>query len=182
MKAWQDGRVDFFGVNNTFNDFPLKAWIACDPKWHDHYGAVSGSFDKWHWDESICRKYGYNHISGRWGDGLSTDPAYIHYGHSSGYQALNLAYHYGYRRIYLAGFDMSYSSGRHYFDNLSDADGEYPENLRMWSEFDKPRVEKGEYQKYSLFQCYETVVEQSACEIFNMTKGSAFKGFPFAHP
>jgi len=107
LLRWRaENKVRLFGVNNTFNDFPLDVWIACDPKWHEHYGQVEGDFDKWHWDKGICEKYGYQHIEGRWGDGLSTDKSYIHYGHSSGYQALGLAAHYGHKEVYLAGFDM----------------------------------------------------------------------------
>lgn len=183
LKLRAENKIRLYGVNNTFNDFPLDVWIACDPAWHDHYGKVKGDFEKWHWDLSICNRFGYKHIEGRWEDGLSTDPSYINYGHSSGYQALGLAYHYGHREIYLAGFDMSYSAGpRHYFDSLSGDCGEYPEALRKFSDMDKPRVPKGECKSYSLFQYYESVVEQNPCEIYNMTFDSAFKGFPFKWP
>lgn len=103
-----------FGVNNTYMDFDLDVWIACDPKWHDIYSPAKGNFDKWHWDKQICEKYGYKYIEGRWGngpnrcDGLSKDKNWIAYGHSSGFQALGLAVHYGARSIYLAGYDMHY--------------------------------------------------------------------------
>lgn len=170
MMLWRRNEIDFFGVNNTFKDFPLKAWIACDPAWHHHFGKIEGDFDKWHWDKEICRKYGYEYIEGRWGDGLSTDKSYIHYGHSSGYQALNLAVHYGYTSIYLAGYDMRYDLGaRHYFDGLSPDAGEYPEKLRKYSTFD------------GLIKCYETIAVQKdlPCKIYNMTEGSALRGFEF---
>lgn len=129
-----------FGMNNVYQDFPLDCWIACDPKWHAHYGQVEGDFDKWHWDADICARYGYRFIEGRWFDGLSTDPSWISLGHSSGWQALNLAVHYGCDPILLVGFDMQYPKGqpRHYFDALSDKAGEYPEALRKWSLFAKP--------------------------------------------
>lgn len=171
--------VKVFGINNTFNDFPLDYWIACDPAWHRHYGQTKGSFRKFHWDRGICDQYGYEYIEGVWGDGLSMDPNRIHLGHSSGYQALNIAYHLGYRDIYLAGYDMRYSGPRHYFDDLSGDVGEYPSDIRKFSDFDKPRVKKGNPQAYSLFQCYETVAEQNPCNIYNMTKDSALRCFEF---
>lgn len=173
-------KVRLFGVNNTYMDFPLDVWIACDPQWHDHYGQVYGTFDKWHWDKSICDKYGYQYIEGRWEDGLSRDPKAIHYGHSSGYQALNLAVLYGCPSVYMCGFDMHYSGSRHYFDGLSESSGEYPVRLRKYSDFDKPRVDKGNCRAYSLFQYYESAAEQKGLPpIINATEGSALTCFPF---
>lgn len=157
-----------FGVNNTFEDFPLDVWCACDPKWHEIYSPVKGNFDKWHWDKSICKKYGYKHIEGRWSDGLSTSKRYIHYGHSSGYQALGLAVHYGCTEFYLCGYDMSYDGGRHYFEGLSDMDGEYPKPLRKHSTFE------------GLIKQYETIPKVNPdLKIYNCTKDSALTCFPF---
>ena len=163
----EQNRIQIFGINNTYNDFPIDVWIACDTTWHEHFGQIVGDFDKWHWDKGVCAKYGYRYIEGRWGPGLSTDPAYIYYGHSSGYQALGLAYHYGHREIYLAGYDMSYSGQRHYFDGLSDRAGEYPEKLRKYSTFD------------GLIKTYQTIADQNPCSIYNITKDSGLKCFPY---
>lgn len=157
-----------FGVNNTYLDFGIDVWVACDPQWHEEYSPVFGDFDKWHWDKGICDKYGYKYIEGRWGDGLSTDRSYIHYGHSSGYQALNLALHYGANEIYLCGYDMRYEGRRHYFDGLSGEDGEYPERLRKYSTFD------------GLIKQYETIPRVNPdLKIFNCTKDSALTCFPY---
>lgn len=160
-----------FGVNNTYMDFDLDVWIACDPKWHKLCSPVLGHFDKWHWDKSICDRYGYEHIAGIWEDGLSTDKSYIHYGHSSGYQALNLAVHYGASEIYLAGYDMSYKvPKRHYFSGLSGQDGEYPKPLRKHSTFD------------GLVKCYETIAKQKGLpKIYNATRDSALSCFEFKY-
>lgn len=160
-----------FGVNNVFRDIQPHVWIACDPKWHEIYSPVSGDFDKWHWDVDICKKHGYQHIEGRWGDGLSTDPAYIHYGHSSGYQALGLAVHYGAKTVLLVGYDMHYDAEkRHYFDDLSNDAGEYPQGLRKYSNF------KG------LIGCYETIAAQKdRPEIINCTPESAMTCFPMGN-
>jgi hypothetical protein len=154
-----------FGINNTYNDFTLDVWTACDPQWWAHYGheAKDIDADRWHWDRDICARYDAMHIEGRWADGLSTDPRYIHYGHSSGYQALNLAVLYGCDPILLVGFDMHYNGEqRHYFDGLSNDVGEYPQPLRKWSTFD------------GLLKCYETIARQPGLpQIINCTPGSA---------
>ena len=171
-----------FGINNTFNDFWLDVWIACDPAWHEQYGKIDlPDCDQWHWDEGICTKNGYNHIPGVWADGLSLNPDFIHYGHSSGYQALNLAVLYGCSEILLCGFDMHYNAGkRHYFDNLDDDAGEYPAALRKFSTFG------------GLLKCYETIAQQWYVDypsteklrpglpaIYNCTEDSALTCFPF---
>lgn len=166
------GRVRLFGMNCTYQDFPvLDGFIACDPKWWDTYGhdfrERHPDTPAWHWDRDVARKYRVQFIEGRWGDGLSTDPSFIHYGHSSGYQAIGLAVHHGCEPIVLAGFDMRYEGRRHYFSGLSDTPGEYPEHLRKFSTFD------------GLLKCYETIVRQpDRPVIVNATPGSALKGFP----
>ncbi len=149
---------------NTFKDFLVDAWIACDPAWHKHYGQVRGGFRKYHWDANICRDNKYIHIPGIWADGLSDNPECIHYGHSSSYQALGIAVLLGCGPIYLAGFDMKYEGKRHYFSELSDKPGEYPEHLRKQSAFD------------GLIKQFETIVHG---DIFNVTEGSALNHFPF---
>lgn len=165
----KDQEYMIFGVNNTYEDFPLDVWIACDPQWHDFYSPVDDDFDKWHWDKSICDKYGYKYIRGEWGDGLSTDRNYIHYGHSSSYQALNLAVHYGAGEFYLCGFDMKYQvNKRHYFYGLSDIAGEYPKKLRKYSTFE------------GLIRQYETIPKVNPdLKIYNCTKDSGLKCFPY---
>lgn len=170
MRAAQRRGAKLFGVNNTWRDFDLDCWIACDPAWHAVYSPVRLDCDQWHWDSDVCRRHGYRYIEGRWGDGLSRDKKFIHYGHSSGYQALNLAMHYGCDPILLAGFDMQYAERRHYFDGLSDQAGEYPAQLRKFSTFD------------GLIRCYETIaMQQGLPRIINCTPGSALTCFPFGN-
>ena len=172
-----------FGCNDTFRDFDLDVWLACDPKWHAKRGPISLPCDQWHWDKAICERGGYRYIEGRWFDGLSTDPSWISYGHSSGWQLLNLAVHYitwglAEPPILLVGYDMTYRKGepRHYFKGLSDTDGEYDGELRKWSLFDKP-------DGTGLLYDYQHIAKQ--CErgeippIINCTPRSAMQWFPF---
>jgi len=164
-----------FGCNNTFEDFALDCWLACDPLWHEHYGKVEGPFDKWHWSQEICDKYGYKHVAGIWFDGLwMADKSKISLGHCSGHQLLNLAANqYGCDPILLVGHDFKYEAGkpRHYF-NLSDVAGEYPPELRKWSQFKKP-------DGNDLMATYKKIANQEGRpEIVNCTPGSALKHFP----
>lgn len=172
-----DGKVMLFGMNNSYKDFDLDVWLACDPKWHEVNGQVTLDCDQWHWDKGICEKYGYKHIPGLWLPGLSTDPDYISFGHSSGWQCLNLAaVQYRCEMVLLCGYDMTYREGekRHYFTGLSNVDGEYPEPLRKWSLFDKP-------DKTGLLYDYAHIADQcrrgEVCPIVNCTENSAMSCF-----
>lgn len=170
-----------FGVNNVYQIAKINALLSCNKEWWDYYWPrdmrlQSGRFDKWTWHKPTAEKYGLKHVAGAWGDGLSTDAGYIHYGHSSGYQVINLAYHYGFRELILLGYDMRYPPGydksqkkpggaRHYF-------GEYPEQLQHW-----PKVgQNGEFT--GLLECYRTIdPKKYGMRIINCSPGSALDFF-----
>lgn len=161
-----------FGINNTYRDFDLDVHTACDPAWWAIYGDEVRSLriTSYTWDREVARQFGVTWIEGRWGDGLSTDPSYIHYGHSSSYQALGLARHYGCDPILLVGFDMAYNGKRHYFEGLSDEPGEYPPALRKWSPFE------------GLIKCFGSIADQPGLpRIINCTPNSQLKAFEFGH-
>lgn len=176
-----DSGLPLFGCNNTYQACNLTALLACNPEWWAHYWPRdarlrSGGFDKWTWHAETAQHYGLRHIRGEWGDGLSTNPEVIHYGHSSGYQLINLAYHYGVREMILMGYDLRYPPGynreqrdpggaRHFF-------GEYPRELEHW-----PRVgPNGEMS--GLLDCYRTIKPaEYGLRIVNATPGSALDFF-----
>ena len=169
-----------FGCNNTFQDFDLDVWLACDPTWHKHYGQVAGDFDKWHWSTEICTKYNYTYIEGVWHDGLwMQDASKISLNHCSGAQLLNLACNqYQCGTVLLVGHDFTYREGepRHYFVDLSDQCGEYPPNLRKFSLFDK----KG--QGDDLLAVYKRIAATPGLpEIINCTPNSALPWFPMGN-
>jgi len=177
----QHKRIRVCGMNNTWQHYAgvMDMFTACDPQWWETYGHEFQAWREsaavrpqaWHWDPAVAGRWKLRFIPGRWGDGLSLDPAYIHYGHSSSYQLINLAVLHGCTRLLLLGFDMKYGSGpRHYFNDLSDDAGEYPPHLRKWSSFT------------GLLGCYKTIADQQektkAFEIINCTPGSAMPWFP----
>ena len=184
-----------FGPNNTHKDFQLDIWLACDPTWHSMYSPVSLDCDMWHWDKPICKKYGYRYVEGVWmvdgkayprseytrppglaGGLWMDDKSRISLNHCSGAQLLNLAVNqYECDPVLLVGHDFKYEQGqpRHYFSDLSDVAGEYPEPLRKWSLFDK----KG--QGDDLLAVYKRISETPGLpEIINCTPGSALPWFP----
>ena len=92
-------------MNNTWERAPwADALYACDDNWWQHYQpAFKG--ERWTQSERAA-EYGARRCPGRTGYVLSQNPAFIHFGGNSGFQAVNLAYHMGAARIVLAGFDM----------------------------------------------------------------------------
>lgn len=65
--------------------------------------------------------------------GLNRSPMRIHYGNNSGYQAINLAYHWGARRMLLLGFDCRGHAGKmHWFGNHPKPLRNEPSNFEKW--------------------------------------------------
>lgn len=177
--------LPLFGCNNTYQLFDLTAHLACNPEWWAHYFPIDerlrGGFDKWTWHKETADKYGIKYIRGEWGDSLSTNPEVIHYGHSSGYQLMGIAYHYGVREMILVGYDLKYPAGynghtreaggeRHYF-------GEYPPALQHWTKYNiGPNGELN-----GLLDCYRTIdCGALGLRIINCSAGSALDFFETA--
>lgn len=171
-----------FGCNLTYQFLSLNVLLACNKEFWDFYWPRdellrSGSFSKWTWDKPTADRYGLSHIRGEWGDGLSTDPKVIHYGHSSGYQLVNLALHYGVTEFVLIGYDLRYPKGydragrkavqRHFWEG-----GEYPPELQHW-----PQV-ADDGSMTGLLDCYRTInPEDYGIRIINCSQGSALDFF-----
>jgi len=178
--------LPIFGCNNTYQVVTLTALLACNIEWWDYYwprdpALRAGDFEKWTWDRATADRYGICYIRGEWGAGLSRDPAVIHYGHSSGYQLIGLAYHYGVREMILCGYDLRFPRGyngqeriaggnRHYF-------GEYPPQLQHWTKFNiGPNGELN-----GLLDCYRTIHPADyGLRIINCSPGSALDFFETA--
>jgi hypothetical protein len=175
--------LPIFGCNNSYQVAPLTALLACNPEWWDYYWPKDESlrraeFTKWTWDKPTADKYGLAYVRGEWGDGLSTDPDVIHYGHSSGYQLINLALHYGVTEFVLIGYDLRYPAGydgrkqvtggdRHYF-------GEYPKELQHWTKFNMG----GGGELNGLLKCYRTINPADyGIRIINCSPGTALDFF-----
>lgn len=69
----------------------------------------------WTQDEGAAKKHGINAIVGIHMPGLSTQQGIIHFGNNSGYQAMNLAFLWGARRILLLGFDCKRGKNSHHW-------------------------------------------------------------------
>lgn len=183
-EARRRDRCRLFGINCTYRTFgQLDVHTACNIEWWDTYGEEFRGYrggrpvDAYHWDAACATRYGIQWMPGRWGLGLSTDPDYIHLGHSSGVQALNLALHARCDPIILVGFELTEQPGqpRHYFRDLSDVPGEYPPHLRHY-----PKLSNGHE---GLLPIYTEIAGQARTltgfpRIINATPGGKLEAFP----
>lgn len=108
------GRAKVMAINDSWRMAPwADALYAADPEWWKYHGGVPDfAGQKWTQSKEAADKWGLFWIPGKRLDGLSLDPRLIHYGSNSGYQALNLAIHFGARRIILLGYDMQQTGGK----------------------------------------------------------------------
>lgn len=186
-RGQEQGEWSVFGMNHIWRDFPtLDGFLACNPEYYDaqwECGLKNIRAEKWTWDAKTADKYGIRYIQGKWADGFSRDPGVIHYGHSSGFQLPQIAYHAGFRRLLLCGYDMRYaadydgknqrigSTPRHYFGEYED------EQLSHW-----PSVKVKDGVFVELIEQFERVkLLNPDVEIINCSPGSALRCFPFGN-
>lgn len=165
------GRCQVLAVNNAYQLAPWADWLyACDNRWWETYHAdVANRFEGECWTQSpdAARDFGLQHVrmapvSTRH-ERLSTTPGVIHGGYNGGYQAVNLALHFGATRILLVGYDMRVVAGRHHF----------------FGEYREPTLARTrEYERWA--RAYDSIRPADyGLEIINCTPGSAIKAFPF---
>lgn len=184
------GKCRVFTINNAYElaDFSDVHYSGDGSWWQLYYPRREDlrrlSAHKYTWYPEVARRFGIRYISGRLkSTGLSFDPSVIHI-NGSGPSSINLAMHYGIKKLLLIGHDMRYasdydgrnkiigSSPRHYFS-------EYPEPLRQW-----PKVgvgESGPGHLDCLIKVYENMVadlKKAGIEVINCTPGSALRLFP----
>lgn len=168
-------------VSDAYRLLPFADVLySCDARWWDHHQNCGGfAGEKWssHDDkgnrkEVQQQKFGLRLVRGApgtTGTGKNTqhrfsdDPEVIHYGGNSGFQAVNLAIHFGAARIVLVGFDMRMAKGKvHFF-------GSHPKGLPNTTNF------------ASFAARFEQAARSlpSGIEIVNGTPGSALKCFSF---
>lgn len=97
---------------------------ACDYAWWKlHFDAVKFKGERWTQDLKAYREFGVSWVLGSSKHGLGVDC--VHFGGNSGYQAINLAFLWGAKRIVLLGFDAKPVNGKdHWF-------GQHPKGLKQ---------------------------------------------------
>lgn len=138
---------------------------ACDLKfWERYHDEIDFPGARYTQDKTAAARYGLNWVEGRInGIGLCRDPGAIHTGQNSGYQAINLAYHLGARRIALLGYDLQLTGGKtHWF-------GDHPRGLS------NPRAVSSWVKNFTPLA---EDLEAEGVEVINCTRETALDCFP----
>ncbi len=157
-------------VNDTYRLAPwADALYATDAEWwrrHDGVPSFTGakwSLDHPNWATLQNRYPDIGLLSDTGHDGLELEPSGIRSGKNSGYAAINLAVHYGARRVLLLGYDMQARDGRQHF-------------------FGDHAWRRGHQSPFALFlRTYDTLVDplrSAGVEVINCTPDTALRCFP----
>lgn len=113
-------------------------------------------------NQIAANRFGLNWIRSQVGRGLSTDNTCINQGCNSGYQAINLAYHLGVKKIVLIGFDMQHDGKKmHWFGNHPHGMNN-PGSIATW---------------VPLFDSLAADLKEKGVEVVNATGKTALKCF-----
>lgn len=153
-------------VNNSWKLAPwADAMFAGDLQWWDRYGDEVRGFrgERWTRDEAAALRFRLRLVRLRNGTGLCRDDGHIHAGGNSGYQAINLAYHFGARQIVLLGFDMHRNAGGHWHEEHEGMLSAPETHLPVW--------------RHS-FEALAFDLQAQGVEVVNATQGTALTAFP----
>ena len=154
-------------VNNTHQLAPwADVMYAGDMAWWQQYGQATAGFqgEKWTRDEQAARLFRLHHVRRVDGTGLCRDRGCVNSGGNSGYQAVNLAWHFGARSIILLGFDMHRNTSGHWH-------GEHPRGM-----LSAPASHIAKWRHN--FTALAADLARSRCKVINATPGSALDCFP----
>ncbi len=179
MARW----IDKWKVIAVSDVYRLMPWAdilySVDNRWWEHHkGAPEFRGDRWAAHEQdpnprelhgndkreLAQRFGIKLIRGLDGNEFSTDPSLVRYGSNSGFQALNLAMHFGCTRIVLVGFDMRHVEGRSHFF------GDHPSALQTSPD--------DAYRRFAKIFAQAAKALPTTISILNATSGSALECFP----
>ncbi len=170
VRSWSGKGRHTIAINTTFQLAPwADVLYACDDRWWSvHYDEVKEKFygQLWSQDEETRKRQGIRVIRSERKDGLSKTPGIIRQGMSSGYQAMNLAYLAGAKKLLLLGFDCKPGA-----DKRSHWHGDHPAPLNNSNPFPS-WIKKMETLAVDL--------AEANVEVVNLTPGSAIRCFRFA--
>lgn len=116
-----------------------------DRKWWNEYATELRAFEGelWTTNAEAARIYRLHHIRAEVGAGMPKEPGTIMLGSHSGYQAVQLAIHFGAARVVLLGYDLqAKTKQRHWHGNHRNLGNPVPDRFPEWRrEFHKLKRE-----------------------------------------
>lgn len=160
VDAAEDSEFRILAINDSWRLAPeADCFYFCDATWHASQPSAFGGSGivvkgcAKPWDHPSIKTLRFTGQIG-----LETDPAGLKHGSNSGYASINLAYHFGAKRILLLGYDMHVEGARTHWH-------------------DEPRPANCDtLLKYSFLPMFDYLVKPLAdagVEVINCTPGSA---------
>jgi hypothetical protein len=157
---------EYIGVNDTWRRAPFADVIyACDKAWWDvHHQAVKKDFkgELWTQDLRAAERYGLKRVASVNEPGLGRFGV-IHQGGNGGYQAINLAWMWGAKRIFLLGLDCKPGAGgkAHWFGQHENGLSKI-QNYKHWT---------------NAFPKLAQDLKEEGVEVINLTRDTALTCF-----
>lgn len=164
LRRFRSWRV--MAINCTWRLVPwADALYAGDHQWWDRYGEEAQAFagEKWTCDSRAAQRFKLNRVKVGIGHGLCREPGKVNSGGNSGYQAVNLAWHFGARQIVLLGFDMHRNSGAHWHGEHEGMLSAPASHIAVWR---------------NRFESLAQDLRADGVSVVNATEGSALQWFP----
>lgn len=140
----------------------------CDQKWWQSFGSHVRAFFGGRYLVTLDNQIeGVKRLKSTGPQGLESDPCGLRTGSNSGFQAINLAYHFGARRIVLLGYDMHVTSGRTHWHQG------YP--TQQPHDFARILAQ----QMLPKFMTLVEPLRTAGVEVINATPGSALTCWPY---
>jgi hypothetical protein len=156
------GKARVIAVNTSYRMAPwADVLYACDARWWKWHKGVP-EFEGLKFTLTSPVWQGVRLLKNTGAAGLEVKPHAIRNGRNSGYQAINVAFHLGAKRILLLGYDMQRGPG-----GKSHWHGEHP------------MVQRSPFS--SFVQMFDTIVDplkKHGVEVINCSRETALKCFP----
>jgi hypothetical protein len=166
--AYCRGKARVIAINDAYRLAPwADVLYAADARWwHWHAGVPGFAGAKWsladpRWHARADRYPDVQRLRNTGSRGLERHPTGLRSGLNSGYQAINLAVHYGAARIVLLGYDLQTADGRSHFF------GEHPKGPPPELHLFLPR-----------FRSLVAPLADAGVAIVNCTRTTALECFP----
>lgn len=146
------GRARVIAINNAvFIALWADAMYATDAQfWAWHRGVPEFTGPKWSlehskWNNDRARYTAVQRLRSTGADGLERNATGLRNGSNSGFAAINLAFHYGVKRILLLGYDMQPAKDKSHFfgEHVNKSKSPYDKFRRKFPTLVKPLAKSG---------------------------------------
>lgn len=163
------GHGHIIAINDAFHRVPdAEVLYICDRKfWRKQRDRIADTFTGRYLVTLDNILPGAKTLRCTGAEGLETDPACLRHGSNGGYQAINLAYHFGARRIVLLGYDMHVVDGRGHWQ---EREGDYVAPEAFQRTLENVMLPK--------FQSLAAPLTAAGVEVLNATPGSSLQVWP----